>query len=134
MRTLTFCTSLLALLLALTPLCSHAADGMTVPEMAVTTKVVKGKPIDSVRRISAATVDALYCFTRTSSASDGETVIRHRWFRDGALVKESELPVKGKRWRTYSRQSVDRSSVGNWRVDAVDAEGRTMRSVSFRIN
>jgi hypothetical protein len=49
-------------------------------------------------------------------------------------VKESELPVKGKRWRTYSRQSIDRSSVGNWRVDAVDAEGRTMRSVSFRIN
>jgi hypothetical protein len=107
---------------------------MTVPEMAVTTKVVKGKPIDAVRRISAATVDVLYCFTRTKSASDEETVIRHRWFRDGVQVKESELPVKGKRWRTYSRQSIDRSSVGNWRVDAVDAEGRTMRSVSFRIN
>lgn len=131
MRTLTLCTLLAVLLLI--PLLCHATDTMRVAEMAVTTKVVKGKPIDSVHRISH-TVKTLHCFTRLASSVDTETVIRHRWFREGALIKESELPVKGKRWRTNSSISVDRSSVGNWRVDAVDAEGKALRSVSFRIN
>jgi hypothetical protein len=107
---------------------------MAVTEMAVTTKVVKGKPIDAVRRIASTSVKVLHCFTRISATADMETVIRHRWFREGVQVREAELPVRGKRWRTYSSMAIDRSSVGNWRVDAVDAEGRTLKSVSFRIN
>jgi hypothetical protein len=134
MRRLTLSILLAALLLVVTPLASGAAAGLTVTEMAVTTKVVKGKPIDAVRRIAWSSVKVLHCFTRVSSGADGNSRILHRWYREGTLVREAELPVSGRRWRTYSSMAIDRSSIGNWRVDAVDGEGRTLRSVSFRIN
>ncbi len=107
---------------------------LKITEMAVTTKIVRGKPIDSVHRISSASVKALYCFTRLTSESGEDTAIKHVWYRDGAKVGEYELPVKGERWRTYSKKAVDKGLTGEWRVDALDREGKLLKSVNFRMN
>ncbi|MCE1225662.1 MAG: DUF2914 domain-containing protein [Geobacteraceae bacterium] len=126
----------------LSVLCALLVVGLTVPlwagslsitELAVTTKVSKGKPIDAVHRISHRTVKALYCFTRTVSDDAGEATIKHVWTRNGQVVKEADLPVKGKRWRAYSTLPVDVSSVGNWRVDVKDGAGAVIKSVEFRV-
>ncbi len=111
-----------------------AGDGLKITEMAVTTKIVRGNPIDAVRRISSTSVKALFCFTRIVNKSGGETTIKHVWYRNGEAVSETELPVKGEKWRTYSKRDIDRESVGNWRVDALDSEGKLLKSVEFRIN
>ena len=108
--------------------------GLKIAEVAVTTKIVKGKPIDSVHRISSASVNALYCFTRTVSNSDDEKLIRHIWFKDNEKIAEFDLPVNGKRWRTFSKKAIDKGSVGNWRVDIIDGEGMLLKSVHFRMN
>lgn len=122
------------LLLIAVPVSVNAESMLKVTEMAVTTKVVKGKPIDSVRRISSASVSTLYCFTRLVSTDEDETVIVHKWFKDGALIAETELPVKGKRWRTFSQRPIDKSAAGNWRVEAFDADGNKLKTVEFKIN
>ena len=109
------------------------AGSLSITELAVTTKVSKGKPIDAVHRISHRTVKALYCFTRTVSDDAGETTIKHVWMRNGQVVKETDLPVKGKRWRTYSSLPVNATTVGNWRVELRDATGTVMKTVEFRI-
>lgn len=109
-------------------------NGLRITEMAVTTKIVRGNPIDSVHRISSASVKALYCFTRLTSESPGETSIKHVWYRDGEKVGEYELPVKGQRWRTYSKKAVEKGLSGDWRVDALDREGKLLKSVKFRMN
>lgn len=109
------------------------AGSLSITELAVTTKVSKGKPIDAVHRISHRTVKALYCFTRTVSDDAGETTIKHVWMRNGQVVKETDLPVKGKRWRTYSSLPVNATTVGNWRVELRDATGAVMKTVEFRI-
>ena len=102
--------------------------------MAVTTKIVRGNPIDSVHRISSASVKALYCFTRITAVDDEETTIKHVWYRDNVKVSEYELPVKGERWRTYSKKVVDKGLTGEWRVDVLDSEGKLLKSVKFRMN
>lgn len=108
---------------------------MTVTEMAVTTKISRGNPIDSVHRISSSSVPALFCFTRISRGEDEEdTSIRHVWFKDGVKIAEYDLPVRGSRWRTYSRKGIDHDSAGEWRVDALDKDGAVLKSVTFRIN
>lgn len=119
------------------PSISFARDsgpGLKITELAVTTKIVRGKPIDSVHRISSASVKALYCFTRTVSDTGEEKAIRHIWFKDNEKVAEYDLPVKGKRWRTYSKKAVDKGSAGDWRVDITDEEGKPLKSVRFRMN
>ncbi len=125
----------LLLIILLSPLFGFAAEAqLKIAEMAVTTKIVRGNPIDAVRRISSTSVKVLYCFTRISQNADEATTIRHLWYRNGKLEKETELPVKGKRWRTYSKREVSRESVGEWRVEALDSSGKILRSVEFRIN
>jgi hypothetical protein len=107
---------------------------LKITEMAVTTKIVKGNPIDAVRRISFSSVKELYCFTRIVNPGGEATGVKHVWFKDGQPVAEQELSVKGGKWRTWSKHAVDRESVGEWRVDALDREGNLLRSVKFRIN
>ena len=126
------------LMIVLTSPCVALAEASTAPlkitELAVTTKIVRGKPIDSVHRISSASVKALYCFTRLTSKSGEETTIKHVWYRDGEKVGVYELPVKGERWRTYSKKAVDKGLTGDWRVDVLDSEDKLLKSVKFRMN
>lgn len=111
-----------------------AASSLRITELAVTTKISKGNPIDSVRRISSASVKALYCFTRLTSAEESETTIKHVWYRDDAKVGEYTLPVKGKKWRTYSKKAIEKGWAGDWRVEVLDSEGQLLKTVKFRMN
>ncbi|MFZ3207333.1 MAG: DUF2914 domain-containing protein [Geobacteraceae bacterium] len=114
---------------------ASAADGrMKITEMAVTTRIVRGNPIDSVHRISVTSVRVLYCFTRIAKPGDADTMIRHVWYLNDEKAGEYALPVKGERWRTYSKKAISRESVGEWRVEALDSGGNLLKSVKFRIN
>jgi len=112
---------------------AYGEDDLKISEMAVTTKIVRGKPIDSVHRISSTSVKSLYCFTRVVGPGD-ETSIKHVWFRNGAKAFEEEMPVKGKRWRVYSMKRIDQASPGEWRVEAQTADGKLLQKIEFRIN
>ena len=127
------CCFALVMLCAASPV--RAADnGLKITELAVTTKIVKGNPIDSVHRISSASVKALYCFTRLKSATGGETTIHHVWYRDDEKVGDYELPVKGERWRTYSMKMIEKGWAGDWRVEILDNGGNILKTVKFRMN
>jgi hypothetical protein len=114
--------------------CSASAKSLRITEMAVTTKIVRGNPIDSVHKISSSSVKELFCFTRLSSPDESNSAIRHVWYRGDEKLADYELPVKGTRWRTFSRKSVERGTSGDWRVEALDAEGKLLKTVKFRMN
>jgi hypothetical protein len=109
-------------------------NGLKITELAVTTKIVKGNPIDSVHRISSASVKALYCFTRLKSEVGGDTKIHHVWYRENEKVGDYELPVKGERWRTYSKKMIEKGWAGDWRVEILDSGGHILKTVKFRMN
>jgi len=110
------------------------AASLKITEMTVTTKIVKGNPIDSVHRISSASVKQLYCFTRLTSEEEGETAIKHVWYKGEEKIGESVLPVKGTKWRTFSSRMVEKGMAGDWRVEAFDSDGKLLRTVKFRMN
>ena len=105
-----------------------------IDEMTVTTKIVRGNPIDSVHRISSASVKVLYCFTRVSVPDGEETSVKHVWYRDNQEIANYTLPVKGLHWRTYSRKQIEKGWAGDWHVDALDSEGHLLKTVRFRMN
>lgn len=121
-------------LLLLLPATSAFAQTLKVVEAAVTTKVSKGKPLDSVHRISHRSVKALYFFTRTLLEPAGETTIKHRWIHGDQLIKETELPVRGRRWRAYSTLPVDSTSIGQWRVELLDDSGALIKTLEFKVH
>lgn len=125
--------SLLFLILCLGVGAAAAAE-VKITEMAVTTKIVRGNPIDAVRRISSTSVKALFCFTRIVNPSGIETAVKHAWFKNGQLVSEQELRVEGEKWRTWSKRPIDKDAVGEWRVETRDSAGTVLKTVTFRIN
>lgn len=125
--------SLLMFLVLLTiPTLSEAAR-VRVREMAVTTRIVKGKPIDSVHRISRRSVRVLYCYSR-GIAEEGTDRLKHVWRLNGRVVETVEFPLAGSHFAISSSRKVSPSDVGEWRVDLMTADGTIVRSVTFRMN
>jgi hypothetical protein len=133
-RVSTFLTVIIVCLFIVTGSMAAEVGALRITEMAVTTKISRNNPIDSVRRINHRSVPALYCFTRIVNPSGTETTIRHIWYRNGQVAAEQELNVKGKKWRTWSKRPIGRDSVGKWRVETLDSEGKLLKAVDFRIN
>jgi len=129
-----FCTVTAALVLAVSGRAPAQAGDLKVTEMTVTTKIVKGNPIDSVRRISSSSVKSLYCFTRLLAPEGVDTSIKQVWYLNDEVVAEYTLPVKAAHWRTYSKKDVEKGVSGQWRCDALDEEGTLLKSVTFRMN
>lgn len=104
-----------------------------IQEMAVTTKIVRGKPIDSVHRISHRSIRTLFCYTRGVKDPSVDR-LKHRWSRNGTVVETMDLPAPGRSFAISSSRRVTPADVGDWRVDLLDPDGRVIRSVSFRMN
>jgi hypothetical protein len=133
-RSLIFLSGLMTIL-SLSPVPVGAQDEpLKVTEMAVTTRIVRGGPVDSVRRISSASTKSLYCYTLVSSPDDTEREISHIWYRNGEPAGSYTLPVRGVRWRTYSKKFIYEGMNGLWRVEARDSEGNLLKALEFQIN
>lgn len=131
---LAFAYALFVLLAQMSHPVRAAESNLKITELAVTTKIVRNKPIDSVYRISSASVKALYCFTRITAPEDTDTTIKHVWYRGDEKAGEYELPVKGERWRTYSKKEIQRGWAGDWRVEILDSDGNLLKTAKFRMN
>ena len=109
-------------------------DDIRITEIVITSKIVKGKPIDSIKRLSSSTDKSLFCFTRSVAPAGTETKIRHVWYNGEEKAGEQELPVKGQKWRTYSKKLIRKGEVGDWRVEVLDSSGKLLKSVKFKMN
>ena len=109
-------------------------DGIRITEIVITSKIVRGKPIDSIKRLSSSTDKNLYCFTRTVAPAGTETKVKHVWYNGAVKAGEFELPVKGAKWRTYSKKLIQKGLAGDWRVDVLDSSGTLLKSVKFTMN
>mgnify|MGYP001112117079 CR=1 FL=1 len=127
-------TALCAALFFCAALPTFAAEGIRITELAVTTKIARGNPIDLVRRISSSSVKSLYCFTRITAPPETDTTIKHVWYNGEEKVGEYTLPVRGVKWRTYSRKDIQKGWSGDWRVEVLDSEGKLLKSIKFRMN
>lgn len=128
-----FFTAILLLLISVVTVPAESVD-IQITEAVITSKLVKGKPIDSIKRLSSGTDKNLYCFTRTVAPEGFEGNIKHLWYKGDEKVGDYTLPVKGVKWRTYSKKAIQKGWAGDWRVDVVDESGRLLKSVKFKMN
>jgi DUF2914 family protein/tetratricopeptide repeat protein len=78
-----------------------------------------------------AAAGSLYFYTRIATAQS--TRVHHRWYRNGSLRQDVDLAIQANPaagYRTYSRQRLDS---GDWRVEAVTAEGVVLHEARVAI-
>jgi DUF2914 family protein len=110
------------------------SEGITITELVVTSKIVKGKPVDSIKSLSSNSDKNLYCFSRLVAPEGTDGSIKHLWYKGDEKVAEYTLPVKGQKWRTYSKKRILKGWSGEWRVEVVDESGKLLKTVKFRMN
>jgi len=69
----------------------------------------------------------LFFYTRLKSATD--TTVQHRWYRGDRLHQAVALQIRANQsngFRTFSRQTVNAQTVGDWRVELRDATGNVL--------
>ncbi|MHC1698484.1 MAG: DUF2914 domain-containing protein [Geobacteraceae bacterium] len=129
------CFCLVISLFLLLPCQLLAEDGaLSVEEISITTRIVRGNPVDAVQRISSSAIHGIYCFTKVVAPEDGEREIVHAWYRNDELVSRFRLPVSGTTWRTYSKKLVTRDMAGDWRVEVLDSAGKLLKTTKFVLN
>ena len=77
---------------------------------------------------------AVYFYTRVASPADA--VVRHRWTRNGDVVRVVDLRIRAnpkEGFRTYSRQTGRALEAGEWRVALLDSAGAVLEEETFVI-
>ncbi len=98
---------------------------------AVATGISNREPTDP-SEVFAPSLGRIYYFTEVRSPSPG-TEIAHVWYYGEREVARITLPIDGRTWRTWSSTQVSPRRTGQWKVEAVTAEGTILASRAFSI-
>ena len=77
---------------------------------------------------------AVYFYTRVASRTDA--VVKHRWTRNGSVVRVVDLRIRANAregFRTYSRQTGRALEAGQWQVALLDPSGAVLQEETFTI-
>ncbi|HBF09472.1 MAG: hypothetical protein CMD81_04190 [Gammaproteobacteria bacterium] len=63
---------------------------------------------------------------------NGQTV-SHNWYYDDVLAASVKIKVGSDSWRASSNKRVDLGTLGQWKVEVVDAQGQVLARQSFNV-
>lgn len=70
-------------------------------------------------------------FTQLTNLN-GQTV-SHNWYYDDVLAASVKIKVGSDSWRASSNKRVDLGTLGQWKVEVVDAQGQVLARQSFNV-
>ena len=108
-------------------------DVQFISRAVLTTGISEREPVDVLKDSIEQTEfqEKLFFFTEVRKLK-GQT-ISHLWFHQDQLMAEIPLTISADRYRTYSSKNIMPSQTGQWRVEAVTAQGELMAQKTFRI-
>lgn len=98
---------------------------------AVAEGIIDREPVDS-GEVFSPSLGRIYYFTEVES-SGPSSEITHVWYYGDREVARVSLPVEGSRWRTWSSKGILLGWIGQWKVEAVTAEGTVLASQAFSV-
>ena len=108
---------------------THVAEARLCGALSSGSGVWRCQPLTDERRGGA-----VYFYTRVASPTDA--VVRHRWTRNGTVVRVVDLRIRAnpkEGFRTYSRQTGRALESGQWQVALLDPDGAVLREETFVI-
>lgn len=84
-------------------------------------------------QISLAELEGSRLFFFTQITNMAEQTVAHKWYFEGQEVAQIEINVGSSSWRASTNKLITPNTLGAWRVDAVDANGRVLASQPFEM-
>lgn len=125
---------------------------VTVPAFAVVSveNVYMAEDVENREPINVGTVfpysvGKIYCLTRIKGmkmpamqAASTYPTVYHVWYRKKgtSFLEMARIPltIKSGSWRTRSSKTLDKSYIGEWKVDVIDENNTVLKSVPFSVS
>jgi len=105
---------------------------LVVKDIKICKNVYKRTPVGS-DVIFTNNVDSLYCYTRIQNTGPKREV-KHVWYFNNQVMTQVRYNVKKSNiYRSWTKKTILRSQVGNWRVEIHDNHGTLIGSKKFKI-
>lgn len=109
-----------------------AASSNNVARAVLTSGISKREPIDKLGTQVNADDERKNLFFFTEIVDLKGTTVTHRWKREGKTVANMKFRVGSDRYRVYSNKSIAPADTGEWQVEVIDAQGKTLQVANFR--
>ena len=105
---------------------------LVVKDIKICKNIYKRTPVGS-DVIFTNNVDSLYCYTRIQNTGPKREV-KHVWYFNNQVMTQVRYNVKKSNiYRSWTKKTILRSQVGNWRVEILDNHGTLIGSKKFKI-
>ena len=105
---------------------------LVVKDIKICKNIYKRTPVGS-DVIFTNNVDSLYCYTRIQNTGPKREV-KHIWYFNNQVMTQVRYNVKKSNiYRSWTKKTILRSQVGNWRVEIHDNHGTLIGSKKFKI-
>lgn len=104
----------------------------TLKKAVMCESVQDGLPVDQTIVFDVAKRSA-YCWSDFDPVTD-DSVIYHKWYRNGELISSFKLAVHPPRWAVYSSLRLRHADVGPWSLDITDENGNILKTIRFSIS
>jgi len=105
---------------------------LVVKDIKICKNIYKRTPVGS-DVIFTNNVDSLYCYTRIQNTGPKREV-KHVWYFNNQVMTQVRYNVKKSNiYRSWTKKTILRSQVGNWRVEIHDNHGTLIGSKKFKI-
>ncbi len=107
------------------------AQLFSVSTMVVAENVQDREPVGVAETFPAST-EKVYCFIEATNIAEN-TEATFVWYHEGQEMRTLTLPImQGSRWRTFAYKSLY-GKTGNWKVEIKDKTGKSLKSITFKV-
>ena len=105
---------------------------LVLKDIKICKKIIKRTPVGA-DIIFTDNVDSLYCYSRIKNPGEKKE-IKHAWYYENKLMTQVRYNIKkSNTYRSWTKKTILRSQIGNWRVDIHDHNGTIIGSKKFKI-
>lgn len=97
----------------------------------LTSAVIHREPIDKLNKAVVAPDKPKPLFYFTEIVDMKGTTLTHRWRHEGKVVADMKFRIGSDHYRVYSNKQMRADSKGNWQIEVLDQNGRTLQTAHF---
>ncbi len=91
-----------------------------------------GKPIELPVLVEQNQTLELFYFVQIKNM--GDSILFHRWYKDGQLISQKQFNAKPNNTRLISSRKLTSKDAGQWRVVLMDKKGNVLSEANYSVN
>ena len=114
-----------------TKIVKASAQPGRITRAVLTSAIVHREPVDKLNKSVTAPDKPKPLFYFTEIVDMKGSTLTHRWRHEGKVVADTKFRIDSDHYRVFSNKQMHAESKGNWQIEVLDQNGRTLQTAHF---